>query len=814
MPLLRHLAPEQRRRRTMPALRGSGTTAGVTVTPEKALQMPAVYSCVRLLAETASMLPVDAFERRGIDRVPLTSDPAVRLVMYEPNPDMDAKEMWRTTVAYQGLRGNGLTYVQRARSGDPIGLWPIPPSAVQVRRADNGRLVYEVAEDDGDWYAPIAEKGRLVLAENMLHYRLFGLGATGLSPVGLVRQQIGTSYAAQAYIGEFFDRDASPGGVLSVAGTLTDDQYKRLDEQWNDLHEGFDRAHRLAILEGGARWEKISLSPADAQFMEIYRLGRTEIAGVYGVPPHMIGDVDKSTSWGSGIEQQSLGYVLYSLTPYLVRMESVTRRLFGSDFAKYWRWNINALVRGDLQTRYAAYAQGRQWGWLSANDVKRREDEDPIDGGDTYLTPVNMLPSGGAQPPNNRSGGRRRRAVPVIPAGAAMVALYPPADVAAALEVDGGLPAGELHVTLAYLGEDLSEQQREDAAAVVAGLARQHTALTGQLAGLGQFAAGEAGVPVFAPVDVPGLAELRHRLVDQLTAAGVPVAGDHGFTPHLTLTYAADGEQLPAPVPPTPVEFAALTFKVSGDRSAYAFTGQRARRDLSGPAEAEPGWRQRHVDALTGYLDEQASRIIAAAAAAGVRARRDATAASTEQAEQLQDWEAEASALEELLLPLALAMAAAVGAAAAAALGGVFTVSRVVGLLSANAAAVAATVTDTTRRRVATALADPDPTAALAALFGPEAIAARAELLADARTGYLTNASEHEGAWQAGARTKTWRTTSPDPRPSHRLMDGETVPINDRFSNNGRWPRDPDIAEVDEIAGCNCRLTYQREEQS
>ncbi|KAB8167053.1 phage portal protein [Streptomyces sp. 3MP-14] len=404
MPLFRRgrRAESERGLKSLPPLTGQRTAADVLVTPERALQVSAVYSCIRLLAETGSMLPVGTFQRQGKHRVPL-DHPATPLLTYQANPGMEAGEMWAQVLGWLLLRGNAAVYVQRDRAGRPAGLWPVAWTSVEPRRnMDTGEMVYQVTLADDEW-APITEPGGLVRAEGLLHFKSFGVGGVeGLSPVGMARQAVGTSFAATSYIGGFFARDATPGGIVSVEGKLSDEQYERLTRQWRDLHEGFDRSHRLAVLEAGAKWANTTLSPADASFLEVYKLSRAEIAGIYGVPPHMIGDVDRSTSWGSGIEQQSLGYVLYSLTPWLTRLERTAARLLGSPDL-YVRFNTGGLLRGDLATRYAAYTQGRGGGWLSANDILAKEDEPPIPGGDEYLVPLNMQPAGSPAPPAQRT---------------------------------------------------------------------------------------------------------------------------------------------------------------------------------------------------------------------------------------------------------------------------------------------------------------------------------------------------------------------------------------------------------------------------
>ncbi|PWJ02400.1 phage portal protein [Streptomyces sp. NWU49] len=413
MPMIRRLlgGRTERSRKSLPRLDGRSTSAGVSVTPERALQVAAVFSSVRLLAETGSMLPTGVFQKSGNTRLPAMEHPLAPLLTYQANPHLPAGEFWAQVLGWMLVRGNGGVYIERNNGGGPAGLWPVAWTSVEPRRMkDTGEPVWKITLDDDEW-APIREPDGLVRSENFLHFRSFGVGgAEGLSPIGMARQSVGTGYAANAYIGSFFARDASPGGIVSVPGTLKDAQYERLTRQWRDLHEGFDKAHQLAVMEAGAKWEKTTLSPADAQFLEVYKLTRSEIAGIFGVPPHMIGDVERSTSWGSGIEQQSLGYVIYSLLPWLTRLERTANRLFG-DPSVYLKFNPDALLRGDTAQRFAGYAQARQWGWMSVNEIRAKEDEAPIEGGDDYLQPLNMVPAGGAAPAEQRAlPGRQARA--------------------------------------------------------------------------------------------------------------------------------------------------------------------------------------------------------------------------------------------------------------------------------------------------------------------------------------------------------------------------------------------------------------------
>lgn len=398
MPIFRDRKPlGLRSRKSLPPLGGSSTASSVSVSPERSLQVATVYAAVRLLSESVSTLPVGIYSKSKGYRVRQEQHQLANLLLEEPNHQIDSTEYWRTMMGWQLLRGNGYAYVERNGAGAPIALWPIAPTSVDVKQSDTGRLIYELNPDEDAEYVPV-EQGYKAQKDEMLHYRAFGLGLQGLSPIGMARQQIGTSFAATSYIGGFFARDASPGGMVTVPGELSDKSFERMKQQWNSLHEGFDKSHRLAILEGGASWEKTTLSPADAQFLEVYKMTRQDIAAIYGVPPHKIGDLERATF--SNIEQQSLEYVTDSLLPWLVRMERVTKRLFG-DRDTYIKFNTDGLLRGDTKTRHESYRNGRQWGYYSANDIRRFEDLDPIDDpwADKYLTPLNMSAGGEEKEP-------------------------------------------------------------------------------------------------------------------------------------------------------------------------------------------------------------------------------------------------------------------------------------------------------------------------------------------------------------------------------------------------------------------------------
>ncbi|OSM43469.1 phage portal protein [Nesterenkonia sp. PF2B19] len=414
MPILREFfsASDPVKRGRMPRLGGTSTAAGVAVDAERALQVSAVYGCVRLISEAIAQLPVHVYRRTANGREQVRDHPLIPLLTDRPNPDVDAGEFFRGMVGWMLLRGNGIAYREIGGDGRTKGLWPIAPTSVEMKRTASGKLSYLITLNSAE-YVPGFTPGqkRAVPQDRILHFRAFGMGNWGLSPIGLARTKIGTAFAAEEYGAGFFARGALPGGVLTTDGSLTDEQFDRLNQQWNESHGGFGKSHKPAVLEGGVSWENVGLPPAEAQFLETQKYTSSTIAGhIFFVPPHLIGDVERSTSWGSGIAEQGVAFVRYSLMPWIVRLERVLNRLFAeSDL--YVKFNAAALERGDIKTRYDAYAIGKQWGWLSTNDILRKEDESPVDGGDVYLHPLNMVPAGTFDEPERarRSAGAATR---------------------------------------------------------------------------------------------------------------------------------------------------------------------------------------------------------------------------------------------------------------------------------------------------------------------------------------------------------------------------------------------------------------------
>ena len=375
---------------------GANTATGKPVTALGSLRNTAVFACVRVLAESVASLPLILYQRQERGKRRATEQRLYNLLHDLPNSEMTTMELRETLMGHLALWGNAYSEIQRDGAGRVVGLWPLRPDRVDIRRGSDKRLYYQVFF--GDELDPKAEAVTL-MDYQVMHIRGIGYdGVKGLSPIGLAREAVGLALATEEFGARFFGNGAKPGGILEHPGALSDKAQERLRASWAGIHQGLSQAHRLAILEEGMKYHEIGIPPEDAQFLETRQFQVKEIARLFRVPPHMIGDLDKSSF--SNIEHQGLEFVIHTLRPWLVRWEQaiyrdlltpVERKTF---FAEHL---VNALLRGDIETRFNAYAQGRQNGWLSANDIRELENLNPVDGGDIYLQPLNMVPAGEGQ---------------------------------------------------------------------------------------------------------------------------------------------------------------------------------------------------------------------------------------------------------------------------------------------------------------------------------------------------------------------------------------------------------------------------------
>ena len=372
------------------------TSSGRPVTERSAMQMTAVYSCVRILAEAIAGLPLHVYQQSSDGaKVKALDHPLYRLLHDAPNPEMTSFVFRETLMTHLLLWGNAFAQVIRNGRDEVIGLYPLMPNRMTVGRDEAGRLYYEYQRT---WDEPTGRFETVTLAaRDMLHIPRLGFdGQVGYSPIAMAKNAIGLAQATEDYGASFFANGAAPGGVLEHPGTIKDPA--RVRESWQSTFGGARNGNKIAVLEEGMKYTPISVSPEQAQFLETRKFQINEIARIFRIPPHMIGDLEKSSF--SNIEQQSLEFVKYTLGPWVIRFEQAITKTLLSPHEKpqiYVKFNLGGLLRGDYKSRMDGYAVARQNGWMSANDIRELENLDRISieaGGDLYLVNGNMLPLG------------------------------------------------------------------------------------------------------------------------------------------------------------------------------------------------------------------------------------------------------------------------------------------------------------------------------------------------------------------------------------------------------------------------------------
>ena len=371
------------------------STSGKRVNERSAMQMTAVYSCVRILSEAVAGLPLHLYQYTDkSSKEKAVDNPLYFLLHDEPNTEMTSFVFRETLMTHLLLWGNAYSQIIRNGKGEVMGLYPLMPDRMTVNRDEKGRLYYEymVSSDD----AKTLKDGTVRLSPyDVLHIPGLGFdGLVGYSPIAMAKNAIGLAIAAEEYGSKFYANGATPSGILEYPGTVKEPDKVR--ESWNAGFGGSSNAHKIAVLEEGMKYTPISISPNEAQFLETRKFQINEIARIFRVSPHMVGDLEKSSF--SNIEQQSLEFVKYTLEPWLVRWEQAMQRSLipQDDKSKYFiKFNVDGLLRGDYQSRMQGYATARQNGWMSANDIRELENLDRIpaeDGGDLYLINGNMMP--------------------------------------------------------------------------------------------------------------------------------------------------------------------------------------------------------------------------------------------------------------------------------------------------------------------------------------------------------------------------------------------------------------------------------------
>jgi HK97 family phage portal protein len=365
------------------------TSAGKPVNEHTAMQMTAVYSCVRILSETLAGLPLHVYRYNGSGgKEKNLKHPLYKLLHDEPNPEMTSFAFRETLMSHLLLWGNAYAQIIRNARGEVIALYPLMPNKMTVDRDSSGRLFY-LYQRSAEVAPSLGKENQVYLApSDVLHIPGLGFdGLVGYSPIAMAKNAVGLAIATEEFGAKFFANGAAPGGVLEHPGTIKDPQ--KVKESWNAAYQGSANAHRVAVLEEGMKYQPIGISPEQAQFLETRKFQINEIARIFRVPPHMLADLEKSSF--SNIEQQSLEFVKYTLDPWVVRWEQSMCRALLMESEKptvFIKFNVDGLLRGDYVSRMSGYATARQNGWMSANDIRELENLDRIPpelGGNLYL---------------------------------------------------------------------------------------------------------------------------------------------------------------------------------------------------------------------------------------------------------------------------------------------------------------------------------------------------------------------------------------------------------------------------------------------
>ncbi|MGE4297028.1 MAG: phage portal protein [Desulfovibrionaceae bacterium] len=388
------------------AFGGAKASTGVMVNEETALRVSAVYRCVTLLASGVSSLPCGIFVPDGKGgKVAASEHPAYSLVHSTPNTMMTAVTMWDAFMWNVLLRGNGYAIIDWGRDGHPRELFPVPASLVRVEQESGRSLRYFVKlAGGGEERVPMGE---------MLHVP--GPGWNGMQGMSVIanaaREAVGLSIAAEQFVAKMHANAARPSGFVKTKKTMSTEAMERLKATFDKLHAGVGNSGKTAVLDNEMEWQQAQINPVDVQTLESRRFQVVDIARIFGVPPHLVFETDKTTAWGSGIEQQGIGFVQYSLRPWIVRIEQeINRKLFGYKERKqngyYAEFNLSGMLRGDSKTRSDFYSSAIQNGWMTPNEARKLENLPAVPGGDTLFIQQNLQPIDAAGAANGDTGGK------------------------------------------------------------------------------------------------------------------------------------------------------------------------------------------------------------------------------------------------------------------------------------------------------------------------------------------------------------------------------------------------------------------------
>lgn len=359
-------------------LNGGESESGEYVTEETAMKMASVYACIRLLSQSVAKLPLHTYSTKNGKKDREYIHPVAYLLETRPNPYMTPYEFKQTMEMHRQLYGNAYAEIQFGRDGYPKGLWILNPSVTDVvtDEKNHGKV----------WYTTVLPDGQAVKLkfENVLHIKNIGItGIKGMSPISVARETIGSQMASQKYVSKFYKNGTTAKGVLTVPGvTLKPEAKKIVREEWEKMNTGMTNANRIAILDSGITYQDLTMSQADAQFIETQKLNTTDIARIYNVPPHLIGDLEHATF--SNIEHQSISFVKNTLQPLLVSWEqAIQYQLFTPTEQKryYCKYNVDSELRGDSKSRAEYYEIMERIGAYNIDEIRNKEDLPELENG-------------------------------------------------------------------------------------------------------------------------------------------------------------------------------------------------------------------------------------------------------------------------------------------------------------------------------------------------------------------------------------------------------------------------------------------------
>lgn len=358
------------------------SSSGKVVTADKAIQLSAVWACVRLLSESISTLPLKIYARQSDgSRKAATDHPAYSILCRRPNSEMTPSRFMLMVVASICLRGNAFIE-KKFIANRLVSLVPLLPQNMVVKRLTTGALEYKYTENGND---------RVIPVKNIMHIRGFGLdGVCGMMPMKTGRDVIGSAMAVEESAAKIFEQGLQSSGFLSADNALNDEQRERL-RSYMAAFTGSKNAGKIMVLEGGLKYQGVTMNPEDAQMLESRSFSIEEICRWFRVPPFMVGHTTKQSSWASSLEGMNLQFLTHTLRPLLVNIEQeIGRCLLDSDDEVFAEFSVEGLLRADSAGRAAYYTSALQNGWMSRNDVRRLENMPPIEGGDIYTVQLNL----------------------------------------------------------------------------------------------------------------------------------------------------------------------------------------------------------------------------------------------------------------------------------------------------------------------------------------------------------------------------------------------------------------------------------------